>query len=180
MMENNKLKNKEVLRKNLEKLCIAICVMFSIVRLCVNFKTAYFIRPDFGSDDGLLFNYASNLSAMKWLGEYNWQTLVKGISYPITLAFCQKTAFPYPLVISVLDIAAAFSIVWAIKEKVSSICTLCFTYLLVLFNPIRLCKEVCVNTSSKVTLFISYMNIASSSERHSLKPLCTRRSIVWL
>ena len=107
-------------KKIISYILIFCCIVLSILRIALNFKMAYFIRPDFGSDDGLLFNYAQTLRKFKWLGNYDWQTLVKGISYPLFLAFCAKASLPYPLMIGCLDVLAAGIFVYAIKEKCSN------------------------------------------------------------
>ncbi len=125
-------------KKIISYILIFCCIVLSILRIALNFKMAYFIRPDFGSDDGLLFNYAQTLRKFKWLGNYDWQTLVKGISYPLFLAFCAKASLPYPLMIGCLDVLAAGIFVYAIKEKCSNDIVLKVVYMLLLFNPIGL------------------------------------------
>ena len=117
-LRGSKMTKIKIKKKDISKILFWICVLFSIVRICVNFKMAYLIRPDFGSDDGLLFNYADSLAGFNWLGEYNSQTLVKGMSYSLLLAFCIRTSIPYSVVLSGLDILAAVTFVLAIKEKI--------------------------------------------------------------
>ena len=137
-LRGSKMTKIKIKKKDISKILFWICVLFSIVRICVNFKMAYLIRPDFGSDDGLLFNYADSLAKFNWLGEYNCQTLVKGMSYSLLLAFCAKTSIPYSVVLSGLDILAALTFVLAIKEKIKSDYILKIVYILLLFNPISL------------------------------------------
>lgn len=75
----------EIIKKHWFFLLLIIITVFRI-GLTLRIPSAFWAAESF--DDRLLFDYAENISAGNWLGDYNNLTLVKGISFPIFLAVC--------------------------------------------------------------------------------------------
>jgi len=93
------------------------------------------VRGDAGHDDGWFISNAINILRGNWLGSFNQMTLIKGVGYPIFLAFNFILGTPITLTTTVLNIFSCIFFVYVLKElglpKLFSLCLLVF----LLFQP---------------------------------------------
>ncbi|MBP3609394.1 MAG: hypothetical protein J6J42_03540 [Lachnospiraceae bacterium] len=89
-------------------------------------------------DDRMMVNMAQSLLAGEWLGEYNQMTLVKGIVYPLFLAFCNKIGMPYLTGIALNYFFACMLMIFVISKVYKNKIGLFFIYIILLFDPITM------------------------------------------
>ncbi|SFG04277.1 hypothetical protein SAMN04487761_10296 [Lachnospiraceae bacterium C7] len=127
---------------NYKKIIFLILVVLSAFRVLINLRISYCINQQLMDDDGLMYLYADTLGHLKYLGVYTSRTLIKGISYPLFLAMCNRLWVPYSIAISICDILAAYIFVKAIKPKINNSIILSFIYLLILYNPVNFDAQI--------------------------------------
>lgn|GEM_PF-3052070 len=88
------------------------------------------------ADDYLQFQQATSLTKGEWLGNYNFLTLSKGISYPAWIAFLHSADIPLWLGNALLYMVACLAIIYVLRRVIPNRLILIFIYTFILFNPI--------------------------------------------
>lgn len=112
-----------------------IIFLLTCLRIYLTCNIPLYINPNMRYDDVLMIEQASSLNDGKYLGEYNSNTLTKGIIYPLFISICYKSGIPYNLGLTCLFIASLLYFINSIKKKYSKN-KLYIIYLVLLFNPI--------------------------------------------
>ncbi|MGN0299263.1 MAG: hypothetical protein ACI4C1_08810 [Lachnospiraceae bacterium] len=121
--------------KRLTTIFLTISIFLTILRIL----TAQFL-PIWGIvsasyDDALMVNNAWYLSNLEWLGPYNQNILVKGISFPLCLAFCSITGIKMTTFFILLWIISVLIFLLAIRPLIKNTTVLLIIYCILLFNP---------------------------------------------
>lgn len=122
----------------MKKKNILMCavVLFTILRILLMAQLPIWAIGDAGGDDMLLVRYADSIVKGTWIMEgYSSSTLVKGISYPIFLAFCQCLGLPYFIGLAILYVFSAGIFCKAISPVVAEKGALCGLYVFLLYSP---------------------------------------------
>ena len=114
---------------------ISVLIILTIIRIGLWIKTPILIYTEELNDDKLLYDYAKTIAEGKWLGEYSQLTLVKGISFSVFEAICNKIMLPYSVGMAILNIVSSLLICIALSKKIDKK-YLYFVYLVLLYSPV--------------------------------------------
>lgn len=120
--------------KKIEKFIIVILVALTIIRVGIALRNPTHILQVEGLDDNLFYIHTDGIIHGKWLGDYEYGTLSKRISFPIFIAICYELMIPYNLGLMILNISSAILICLAFKKKINK-WFLYLIYLLLIFSP---------------------------------------------
>ena len=105
--------------KKIEKVIIVILVALTIIRVGIALRNPTHILQVEGLDDNLFYIHTDGIIHGKWLGDYEYGTLSKRISFPIFIAICYELMIPYNLGLMILNISSAILICLAFKKKIN-------------------------------------------------------------
>lgn len=88
-------------------------------------------------DDGHYFKQAVSISSGEWLGQYNQNTLIKGVGFPLWIALVYQIGIPLQLSFQLLYIFAVVLFLVAIRPISRSNYVRVIVFALLLFNPIH-------------------------------------------
>lgn len=128
------------MNKNQKNTVIYAAVLFllSAVRIWLACHTNYAAVPTGPYDEELQVRLGLSLAAGKWLGAYNQYTLIKGIVYPMFLAFCAKTGITYGMGLGLLMVLSAlvFQAMLGLVTENRILRGCCFAW--VLYSPVAM------------------------------------------
>lgn len=110
----------------------------AVLRIGMMMRTPIYALADYRHDDLLLVNLARYLQEGEWLGPYNNLTLVKGISFPVFLALCNRFCIPYLFGMGIFYTAAVILFVAAVREQIPNRWVQLGIYLFLLYSPAML------------------------------------------
>lgn len=99
---------------------LLIAVGAAILRIGMMMRTPIYALANYKHDDLLLVTLAQHLQEGEWLGPYNNLTLVKGISFPVFLALCNRFCIPYLFGMGLFYTGAVILFVTAVREQISN------------------------------------------------------------
>ena len=110
----------------------------SAARIWLACHTNYAAVPTGPYDEELQVRLGLSLASGKWLGAYNQYTLIKGIVYPLFLAFCGKIGITYGLGLGLLMVLAAlvFQAMLGLVNENRILRGCCFAW--VLYDPVAM------------------------------------------
>lgn len=117
---------------------LLIAVGAAVIRIGMMMRTPIYALADYKHDDLLLVTLAQHLQEGEWLGPYNNLTLVKGISFPMFLALCNRLCIPYLLGMGLFYTGAVILFVTAVREQISNRWVQLGIYLFLLYSPAML------------------------------------------
>ena len=131
-MNKNNLTRIYITREQIFIATAMLCI--TLFRLWLS--EAYTLRAFAAPHDDLHFiTLASHLLNGDWLGTYNHYTLIKGIFYPVWIAFCNLTGIPLLTAQQLLYTFACLMFILAINPYVRNKWWLVVIYSFLLFNP---------------------------------------------
>ena len=130
-----------VKNRNKEKsyINISIIVFMSLVilfRLGLAMLLPYNGIANAGFDDAWLVRAAEQISAGNWLGDYNYLTMIKGISFPIFLVISKVLCIPYGMLLVLLYILAAAVLLLAMRNQLTNPYVRCLVFIWIIYSPI--------------------------------------------
>lgn len=142
---------------------IALILISVRINIILNFPINGFI--DYVDDDQLQVHQAKSILEGNWLGNYGYNTLLKGPVFPLFLAIIAMFKIPYIFSITVAYIVACLLFVYSIKDVIKSKVALLIIFICMLFNPIMFSdnfQRVYRNslTPTLAIVLISFLNIA--------------------
>lgn len=121
-------------------ICISLIVL-SIIRIVLTYN--YRIFPIMaGEDDYLMVNWAWSIIDGKWLGDYQYSTLMKGPIFSFILAMLFKFKISYVFFVNVFYVASCLFFIFAIRKKIKNDYLLIPLFAVLAFNPIMFSREV--------------------------------------
>ena len=117
---------------------LLIAVGAAILRIGMMMRTPIYALANYKHDDLLLVTLAQHLQEGEWLGPYNNLTLVKGISFPVFLALCNRFCIPYLFGMGLFYTGAVILFVTAVREQISNRWVQLGIYLFLLYSPAML------------------------------------------
>ena len=128
----------------IEKKSIIICVILivlSLMRLLLTYN--YRIYPIMaGEDDLLMVKWAWSIIDGKWLGDYQYSTLMKGPIFSYILAMLFKFKIRYLVFVNVAYVVACLYFICSIRKLIKNKYLLIPLYIILVFNPIMFSREV--------------------------------------
>ena len=94
-------------------------------------------------DDQLMVNMTENIIQGKWLGEYNYLILIKGVFTPIFMAMMYLLKIPFLVGKEIFYGIACIIFTLIISKKIKSKIILTLIYLAILMNPVEYSAEMC-------------------------------------
>lgn len=120
--------------KLFNKIFIPLLILFSIARSYIGYYIPYWFRIRGIHDDLVLFSY-SNLT--HHFTQWNINSLVKTMSYPIFLFFVKISHIPYGICLSILWIISGLLVIYAIYKFVcKNKLLLLLIFIFIIFMPI--------------------------------------------
>lgn len=155
---------------------------------------------DSGCDDQLMLKIEYGLLNLKWLGDFNSLTLVKGMFFPFFLAGNAFLGISYVNSVNLFYSISCFVFVYSIRKYIKKDWMNYVIFLILLFNPIMYCTDVVGRvyrnslTPSQVLLIMSSMFLIfqnRKSDKNVIWPsiLCgitlgtfynTREDAIWI
>ena len=117
---------------------LMIAVGAAILRIGMMMRTPIYALANYKHDDLLLVTLAQHLQEGEWLGPYNNLTLVKGISFPVFLALCNRFCIPYLFGMGLFYTGAVILFVVAVREQIPNRWVQLGIYLFLLYSPAML------------------------------------------
>lgn len=124
--------------KTSDYIWLLIAVGAAILRIGMMMRTPIYALANYKHDDLLLVTLAQHLQEGEWLGPYNNLTLVKGISFPVFLALCNRFCIPYLFGMGLFYTGAVILFVTAVREQISNRWVQLGIYLFLLYSPAML------------------------------------------
>ena len=94
-------------------------------------------------DDQLMCELANNIADGNWLGEYNKNTLIKGVFTPLFIAFCYIIHIPFLLGKEIFYGIACIVFTLFIRKKLKTDMQAIIVYMVLLFNPVEYSTDLC-------------------------------------
>lgn len=140
-MKSNRVIEKIKTNKNL--ICIILIIItLSIIKQLLLCNYPIMVYAGAKSDDVLMVELAENILSGNWLGEYNYNTLMKGPVFPMILALIKHMNWSYINFVTLLYTISCIIFIIAIRKKIKNNIWLTIIFSLLLFNPIMYEKEV--------------------------------------
>lgn len=117
-----------------EKIILILLILITFIRVIMWFFTPIYIYSVEKADDGILYEYASQITSGNWLGTYDQLRLCKAISFSFFEAICNKLMIPYTIGLAILNILSALLICKALSPKINKK-WLFLCYIVILFSP---------------------------------------------
>lgn len=117
------------------RVMITILIVLSVFRVGLFGRMPYYLLGDAFYDDFNQVQLATYLLSGQWLGPYGYTTLIKGISYPLFLAFCNVLSMPYPFVLGLFYLASAGLFCRALSKIFQSPRFHLIVYLILIYTP---------------------------------------------
>lgn len=128
---------KEKIKNNKDIIFIVlIIILLSILKqyLVQGFPIIAYVMA--GEDDALMVKFAYSILDGNWLGEYTYNTLMKGPTFPMLLALLYKLKLPYIFSITSLYTISCIVFMIAIRKIVKNKYVFIGLFAILLFNPI--------------------------------------------
>ena len=135
-MKNFLSKNKKILI-----ICFSLIILSFLKQILVQ---GFPILPltSAGEDDGLMVKWAYSILDGNWLGEYTYNTLMKGPVFSLILVLLYKLNIKYLTFITIFYTVSCLLLILAIKDLFRNKYYLILIYGIILFNPIMYSSEV--------------------------------------
>ena len=122
--------------KKKENLILLIYIaLLTIAKILVFHNTPLWIFIGAENDDELMYKMAQSLSNGEWLGPYSNNTLVKGLFFPLFLAFNHKIGIPFLDAQTLFYSFACLLFVVACKKMINNNWLLGIMYTFLFFIP---------------------------------------------
>ena len=95
-----------------------------------------------GEDDALMVKWAYSILDGKWLGEYQYNTLMKGPVFPLLLTKLYKYNIKYLFFITLFYTVSCILFIFSIRKLIKNKYLIIPIYLIILLNPIMYSTEV--------------------------------------
>ncbi len=115
---------------------LTMVLLISLFYLFLSSGNFFAISTAGGADDYLQFEQARSITKGEWLGDYNFLTLSKGVSYPLWIAFLHSADIPFWLGNALLYMGACLIFIYVLRRIITNKLILISIYTLILFNPI--------------------------------------------
>ena len=119
-----------------------IIIVAIIIKHIITINLPMNIRDSIGADEYLMLYQAENLVNGNYLGPYDYLTLVKGIGFPLFLAFSFKLGISYLALYSIYYSIACLVSLIPIHKMIKSKILLLVVFLVLLFCPATLDNNV--------------------------------------
>lgn len=123
-------------RNNVERALRMIILALSMYRIALFIRMPFCIIGYTVYDDYYQVSMAANLINGNWLGEYNYTTLIKGISFPLFLAFSNVLSIPYPFLLGLFFCLSSGLFCCVIYKICRSQIFSMIVYLLLIYSPV--------------------------------------------
>lgn len=173
------VKDKIVKNKDIIIIVIAIIIL-SILKQCLvqGFPIVAYVMA--GEDDALMVKFAYSILEGKWLGEYTYNTLMKGPSFPMLLALLYRLKLPY--IFSITSLYTISCIVFMIgnRKMIKNKYVFIVFFAILLFNPIMYGSNIIqrIYRNSLIPSF-ALLIIGSYIALFLRRNEKTRYSIIW-
>ena len=128
--------------KNKKVIFILIFVVITLIRFLISFNLKSFYISNLSYDDGLMVKQMKELISGNYLGVYDDFCLIKGIVFPLVLAFCKTIHLSYSIIFTTLYILSVIYFIRPFEKLIKSKWILFIFYTLLLFNPVTYSSEL--------------------------------------
>lgn len=95
-----------------------------------------------GEDDALMVNWALSMMDGKWLGDYRYNTLMKGPIFSYILVVLHRLNIKYFLFVNVFYVASCLLFILSIRKIIKNKYLLILFFIVLAFNPVMFSREV--------------------------------------
>lgn len=128
--------------KNKKVIFILIFVVITLIRFLISFNLKSFYISNLSYDDGLMVKQTKELLSGNYLGVYDDFCLIKGIVFPLVLAFCKTIHLSYSIIFTTLYILSVIYFIRPFEKIIKNKKIMFIFYIFILFNPITYSFEL--------------------------------------
>ena len=126
-----------------KKCLIIVFSFFVIILLRIALTYNYRIHViNSGEDDALMVNWALSMQDGKWLGEYKYNTLMKGPIFSFILVTLHRLNIKYFLFVNIFYVASCTMFIFSIRRIIKNKYLLISFFIILVFNPVMFSREV--------------------------------------
>ncbi len=126
----------EKTRRIIGIITLLILFFLTLLRLGLFARAPYFLNTAAAFDEQNELDAAASLLRGGWLGEYNYTTLIKGISFPLFLVLAQEIAVSYPLLLGIFFVTASLIFSYGFFRLTNSKPGAAIAYFVSLYSPV--------------------------------------------
>ena len=123
-------------------LCGIIIIILAVIKQCLMINIPILAYVSAGEDDALMIKFAMNILQGNWLGDYAYDTLMKGPIFPLILAFMNKMNLSYIFTMTCFYSISCIIFMISIRKLVKNKIAFLLIYTILLFNPIMFSKNI--------------------------------------
>ena len=127
------MKIKEFLKRNFLIVCF---IIIALIRLSITQKLPIQAFPKQVYDDSLMVKLTKSIIEGHWLGNYDSDTLVKGVGFPVFLSILKYLNISYLFGMDILYILACMYFIYVFKDEINNNLLRIIVFIIMLFNPI--------------------------------------------
>ena len=135
------MKLKKIIR-NKKIIFILIFVIITLIRFLISFNLKSLYISNLSYDDKIMTDQMTSLLSGKYLGEYSEFTLIKGIIFPLLLAFTRTIHISYSTMFTTLYILSAIYFIRPFEKLIKNKKLMFIFYIFLLFNPVTYSSEL--------------------------------------
>ena len=125
-----------------KKRFIIIIIVIALFRFWMSSSLPSLFISNLVYDDQIMVNQMNSLIKGHYLGVYNDYTLIKGIAFPLVLAFCKVGHISYSTLFTFLYILAVIYFIRPFEKLISNKKMMFAFYIILLFNPVTYSSEL--------------------------------------
>ncbi|MBF0458261.1 MAG: hypothetical protein HQK99_10240 [Nitrospirae bacterium] len=120
-----------------DKSLFYVLLIIAGVKLFLVSSMAMLVSADAVHDDALYINLASNILNGDWLGDYNVLTLIRGVFYPLFIAFNYIIGMPLLITQQLFFIFAGLVFIYVLSDYIKNTTVLAAVFAFYVFLPIQ-------------------------------------------
>ena len=168
-------------RNRYQKLIITAIILLSVFRIGLFVKMPYFIIGDSIYDDYNQISLSAFLAEGRWLGDYNYTTLIKGASYPLFVALSNVLAMPYPYMLGLYYVISVGLFCGVLYKIAGSQIFCAVSYILLLYSPAGFELEITGRLYRNAIIFPSVLLCLTAVLMVYLnRSLPVKKQLLWL
>lgn len=121
---------------------IILVIVTAILKMLLVSNLPILSEASLGEDDELMVRLANSLVEGEWLGKYQTNTFLKGLTFPIFLSLIYFLHIRYVFAVSLLYVLACISFIYVMNKVIKNKIILFVLYISLLFHPIMSCYQV--------------------------------------
>ncbi len=165
---------------NTAKLFLGLAVMLTLLRLAFFLTLPLDALGNAVHDDMNQALASDYLYRGLWLGPFSDMTLIKGISYPLFLAFARRLMIPSPVLLCLFYVLSASLFVYALRDEIRKPALRFVLYLCLLYAPPGFDGDTAQRVYRNVLMYPAVLLVAASLTGLYFACRHGKKKLLWL